>query len=124
MRAFIALAALGAAMVGLGGSALAQGMDMMQFADADQDGKVTQAEYATFMEQGWSFISQGADAVKIADLDDMMKGAFVGIAPDAEGKVTKAVYLAAGPGRFKAADKDGDGALSADELNGSMMPPS
>jgi len=124
MRAVMTLAALAAATFGLGGNALAQDMDMMQFADADQDGKVTETEYASFMEQGWSFISQGADTVTVADLDDMMKGAVVGITPDAEGKITKAVYLAAGPGRFKAADKNGDGTLSADELNSSMMPPS
>lgn len=124
MRATYKLAVLLAATVGLGGPVLAQGMDLMPFADTDQDGKVTDAEYASFTEQGWSFISQGADAVKVADLDDMMKGAVAGIAPDAEGKITKAVYLAAGPGRFKAADKNGDGTLSADELNASMVPPS
>ncbi|HWJ71445.1 MAG TPA: hypothetical protein VNS79_15480 [Sphingobium sp.] len=108
--------------IGLGGPAMAQDFDLMQFADADQDGKVSEAEYASFREQGWTFISQGAETVKVADLDDMMKGAIVGVTPDAQGQISKAAYLAATPALFKAADKNGDGSLDAQELNASMMP--
>ncbi len=122
MRSKLALAAFIVATAAFSGQAVAQDMDLMQFADGDKDGKVTPTEYAGFMEQGWSFFSQGADSVKVADLDDMAKGAFVGITPDATGSVSKATYLAAGPGRFKAADKDGDGVLSAAELNASFVP--
>lgn len=122
MRSKLAFVALVVATVGFGGHALAQDMDLMEFADADKDGKVTPTEYASFMEQGWSFISQGADSIKVADLDDMMKGAVVGITPDANGVITKAVYTASGPARFKAADKNGDGTLDSAELNGSMRP--
>jgi hypothetical protein len=122
MRLAIAAAALAVATIGITGSVLAQDMDLMQFADPDGDGKVTAAEFTSFSEQGWSFFSQGADKVKVADLDPMAKPAFVGVTPDAEGFVTKAAYMAAVPARFKAADKDGDGVLSAAELNGSMKP--
>jgi hypothetical protein len=124
MRLAIAAAALLVATMGVTGSAWAQDMDLMQFADPDGDGKVTLAEFTSFSEQGWGFFSQGADKVKVADLDPMAKPAFVGVTPDAEGFVTKAAYMAAVPARFKAADKDGDGVLSAAELNGSMKPAS
>ena len=95
----------------------------MQFADPNMDGKVTAEEYSAFSTQGWDFFSQGADKVKVADLDPAAKGAFSGIAPDADGNVTKAAYLAGIPDRFKAADKNGDGTLNAAELNATMKPP-
>lgn len=123
MRSLYLVAALLAGAAGLGGQAMAQGFDLMQFADGDGDGKVAPAEYASFREQGWSFFSQGAEMVKVAELDDLGKGAFAGIAPDAQGQVGKAAYLAATPALFKAADKNGDGTLDADELNASMMSP-
>ena len=122
MRLAIAVAALAVSSLGLVGTVHAQDMDMMQYADADMDGKVTAAEFTAFSEQGWGFFSQGADKVKVADLDPMAKPSFVGVAPDAEGFVAKAAYMAAVPARFKAADKDGDGVLSAAELNGSLKP--
>jgi len=124
MKRTIAIAALAAAMASFGGQAMAQDMDLMQFADTDQDGKVTPTEYASFSEQGWGFFSQGAEKVKVSELDAMAKGAFVGITPDAEGYVTKAAYLAVVPSRFKAADKNGDGTLDGKELNATMQPPS
>lgn len=123
MRIAIAAAALVVAMAGFAGMASAQDMDLMQYADADSDGKVTGAEFTSFSEQGWAFFSQGADKVKIAELDPMAKGAFVGVTPDANGEVTKEAYMAAVPARFKAADKNGDGVLDAAELNGSIAPP-
>lgn len=122
MRLAIAVAALAVSSLGLVGAVHAQDMDMMQYADTDMDGKVTAAEFTAFSEQGWGFFSQGADKVKLSELDDMAKGAFVGVTPDANGEVTKALYMAAVPARFKAADKDGNGALSAAELNASMKP--
>lgn len=115
-------AILAAATICLSASVHAQDIDLMQFADPDGDGKVTMAEFTAFSEQGWGFFSQGADKVKIADLDPMAKPAFVGVTPDADGYVTKAAYMAAVPARFKAADKNGDGVLSAAELNASMKP--
>lgn len=122
MRSLYLATALFIGAAGLGGPVMAQDFDLMQFADADQDGQVTEAEYASFREQGWAFISQGMEAVTVADLDDMMKGAFAGITPDAEGQVSKAVYLDASPVLFKAADKNGDGTLDRQELNASMVP--
>ena len=123
MRAAIAIASAVAAMVAFVGHAEAQDVDLMQYADADGNGKVTAAEFTSFSEQAWSYLSQGADKVKYADLDDMGKGAFNGIAPDATGFITKDAYMAAAPGRFKAADKNGDGVLDAAELNASMQAP-
>ena len=41
----------------------------------------------------------------------------------ADGTVDKAAFLASVPAKFKAADKNGDGALSKDELMASMGPP-
>ena len=100
----------------------AQEMDLMQFADRNGDGKVTPEEYTAFSEGGWNFFSQGAEKVKLAELDPMAKGAFAGVKADAEGNVTKDAYMAAVPARFKAADKNGDGVLSRDELNASLQP--
>ena len=111
------------ALAGLAAPALAQDFDIMQFADTNSDGKVTVEEYAAMSEQGWGFFSQGAESVKLADLDPMAKGAFAGIAPDANGVVTHAAYTAAVPARFKAADKDGNGSLSKAELEATMGPP-
>ncbi len=122
MHSTLKVAALVVATMGLMGKAQAQDMDLMTFADTDMDGKVTTAEYAAFSEAGWGFFSNGADKIKVADLDDMAKGAFVGITPDANGEVTKAVYTAAIPGRFKMLDKNGDGTLSAAELNAPPQP--
>jgi len=124
MRSLIAAAALVAATVGLVGHAQAQDFDLMQFADGDSDGKVTVAEYTSFSEQTWGFVSQGGDKVKVADLDDMAKGALNGIAPDADGAITKVAYIAGVPDRFKSADKNGDGVLDSAELNATMRPPS
>lgn len=121
-RAVHAVAALVAA-AGFAGAAIGQDMDMMQYADADADGKVTPAEFTAFSEAGWGFFSQGADTVKVAELEAMAKPAFVGVAVAADGTVGKAAYMAVVPARFKAADKNGDGFLSADELNASMKPP-
>ena len=120
MRSKITIAAL--ALTCLAAPVCAQDMDMMQFADPNGDGKVTSEEFASFAAQGWDYFAQGAEKVKVAEVDPMAKSSFVGTTPDAEGYVTKAAYLAAVPGRFKAADTNGDGTLSKDELNGSMAP--
>jgi hypothetical protein len=95
-----------------------QAMDLMQMADTDQDGKVTPDEYMAFSVQGWGFVSQGADKVKVADLDPNAQMAFFGIMPDADGYVTQKMYVDAVPVRFKLFDADKDGALNSDELNG------
>jgi hypothetical protein len=121
MRMGIA-AILAAATLCIAGSVHAQDIDLMQYADPDGDGKVTMAEFTAFSEQGWSFFSQGADKVKVADLEAMAKPSFAGVTPDAEGYVTKTAYMAAVPARFKAADKNGDGVLSAAELNAALKP--
>jgi hypothetical protein len=124
MRVGLGLIASAMAIAVLGGPASAQEMDLMQFADANNDGKVTPEEFAAFREQGWNFFSQGAEKVKLADLDPMAKGAFIGVKPDAEGNATKQTYLAVTSERFKAADKNGDGTLDHDELNNSVKPAS
>ncbi|MBW8745875.1 MAG: hypothetical protein JF628_16350 [Sphingomonas sp.] len=121
MRLKLALIASTVAMVALSAPASAQ-MDMMQFADPNGDGKVTAEEFTAFREGGWNFFSQGAEKVKLADLDEMGKGAFTGVKPDADGTVTKAAYMAVTADRFKAADKNGDGTLDRDEINNSMKP--
>jgi hypothetical protein len=115
-------AILAAATICLSAGVHAQDIDLMQYADPDGDGKVTMAEFTSFSEQGWGFFSQGADKVKVVDLDPMAKPSFVGITPDAEGYVTKTAYMAAVPARFKAADKNADGVLSAAELNAALKP--
>ena len=124
MRSAIAMAAgLVAAVVSLG-LAQAQDFDLMQYADADHDGKVTMEEFTAFTAQGWDFIAMGAAKVKLSEVDPMFKGAFNGAKADADGFVSKEAYMAAAPARFKAADKNGDGVLNAAELNASMGPPS
>ena len=93
-------------------------IDLMPLADANRDGKVSADEYDAFSRQGWPFASKGKDAVRWAELDAMARVSMLGIVPDAEGKITRQMYIDAIPGRFKMFDKDGDGALSADEING------
>ena len=106
----------------LASAAAAQEMDLFGFADADHDGKVTQAEYATFREGGWSYLMNGQETVKVAEANDMMKGALAGSPVDAQGNVTHAAYTAASPALFKKADKNGDGSLNAEELKAIMTP--
>lgn len=97
--------------------------DMMQFFDPNGDGKVTLEEYTAAMDGAWGFFSQGADKVKVADLQPMAKPAFTGVTPAADGTVDKPAFLAVVPAKFKAADKNGDGALTKEELMASMGPP-
>ncbi|MBO9575702.1 MAG: hypothetical protein J7494_08205 [Sphingobium sp.] len=113
MRKFIIAAAV---MTALAAPAIAQDFDLMGFADTNKDNKVTAEEFAAFQEQGWGFFAQGADSVKLADIMPEMKAAFNGITPDANGVITHAAYTAAIPAKFKAADKNGDGSLSKEEL--------
>ena len=122
MRKAIVIAAFAVSAACMAGRASAQDVDLMQYADADMDGKVTVAEFTSFSEQGWMFVAMDAPKVKLADVDPMAKGMFNGVAPDADGFVTKEAFMASVPARFKAADKNGDGVLNAAELNGSMKP--
>ena len=121
MRRTTIIAAI--AIAALAGPAIAQDFDLMGFADTDANGKVSVEEFAAFQEQGWGFISQGADSVKLADIQPQMQAAFNGVAPDANGVITHAAYTAGVPARFKAADKDGDGSLSKAELEALFPPP-
>jgi hypothetical protein len=125
MRSIITAVAWAAALIGIPAMAqapeLQQQIDLMQLADTNGDGKVTLEEYQAFTEQGWGFVSQGADKVKIADLDDQAKLAFFGIQPDAQGYVTQKMYLDAAPARFKLFDTDKNGSLNADEINGRTL---
>ena len=121
MRKMLAVAALIAATTVLAGRAQAQ--DLMSFADANMDGKVSLEEYKAFRAQGWMFIGMGAEKVKLADVDPMFKGAFTGVPVDADGYVTEAAWNASAEPRFKAADKNGDGFLGAEELNAAMGGP-
>jgi hypothetical protein len=121
MRKMIAVAALIASATLAVGQAHAQ--DLMSFADTNMDGKVSLDEYKAFLAAGWMFIGMGADKVKLADVDPMFKPAFTGVPVDAEGYVTQAAWNGSAEARFKAADKNGDGSLSAEELTASMGGP-
>ena len=123
MRSAIATAVFIAATAGFLGSAQAQDIDLMQYADANMDGKVTMEEYTAFSDQSWGFLSQGADKLKAATLEEPAKSVFASVPPDANGDITKEGYMASVPARFKAADKNGDGSLNAAELNATMKPP-
>lgn len=106
-----------------GAAAQAQGpeaaaMDLMPIADTNQDGKVSLEEYKAFTAAGWGFVSQGAEKVKVADLDPQAQLAFFGITPDAQGYVTQKAYLDAAQPRFTLFDADKNGSLSSDEING------
>jgi Ca2+-binding EF-hand superfamily protein len=114
MRRTTIIAAI--AIAALAGPAIAQDFDLMGFADTDKNGKVSAEEFAVFQEQGWGFLSNGAESIKLADVQPQMKAAFNGVTPDASGAITHASYTAGVPARFKAADKDGDGSLSKAEL--------
>ena len=91
--------------------------------DTNGDGKVSLEEYKAAQAQGWMFIAMGADKIKVADVDPMFRGAFAGVPVDAQGYVTEAAWNGSAESRFKAADKNGDGFLSAEELMASMGPP-
>jgi len=95
-----------------------QMVDVMSIADGNGDGVVTLEEYRTFSEQGWSIVAQGKDKVRLAELDQMAQLAFVGLVPDADGVITRQMYIKAIPGRFTMFDHNGDGLLDADEING------
>jgi hypothetical protein len=112
--------AIGVALFGLAGVATAQGIDLMQFADGNGDGKVTPAEYVSFSQQTWDYFAPGSDKVEVSKLEPMGQAAVKGVQADAAGFVTKADYLASADARFKAADTDHDGTLSGAELNASM----
>lgn len=117
LAASLALGALAAPQ-----AAMAQDFDLMQFADSDGDNKVSPEEFAAFREQGWGFFAQGAAKMKVADMNPMAQGAMTGIPTDAEGNITHEAYTKAGPEKFKAADTNGDGSLSAEELMKAMRP--
>jgi hypothetical protein len=121
MRKMIAVAALVAATTVLADRAQAQ--DLMSFADTNMDGKVSLEEYKAFLAQGWMFLAMGADKVKLADVDPMFKGAFAGVPVDASGYVTEVAWNGSAEPRFKAADKNSDGSLSAEELTAAMGGP-
>lgn len=123
MRKVIAVTALLASVALFAGRAQAQGFDLMMLADTNMDGKVSPEEYTAFSDMGWMFLSMGAEKVKLAEVDPMFKGAFSGVVADAQGMVDHTAYMTAVPARFKAADKNGDGFLSAAELNATLGPP-
>ncbi len=115
MRRLVAALALGL----FASPALAQ-RDLFPMADTDNDGKVTLAEYTAFHALGWDYFTNGAEKVKVAELQEPAKSNFANIAPDANGEITKAAYVAVGPDRFKAADKNGDGTLDRAEFTASI----
>jgi hypothetical protein len=127
MRRLMGIMVATGVMIGAAGAACAQdqppAMDLMAIADANKDGKVSPEEYTAFSEQGWGFVSEGKDKVKLSELNDMSKLAFFGITPNADGDITKQMYLAAIPARFKMFDANHDGSLSSDELNGRALRP-
>lgn len=114
------LGASALALVCAAAPALAQDTDVMQYADTNGDGKVTQEEYAAFLGQAWDYLMQSAEKVKVADASPQGKPLLNGVTPDMNGEVTKAAFQAAAPAKFKLADKNGDGVLDSAELNASM----
>ncbi|WP_419814561.1 hypothetical protein [Glacieibacterium sp.] len=121
MRLKIVLMSCVASLSFAGGSgAYAQDFDPFDFADADHDGKVTQAEYAVFREGGWNYVMNGAESVKAADQVDMAKVILDGTPVDAKGMATHAAYTAASATMFKKADKNNDGFLDAAEIRATM----
>jgi hypothetical protein len=118
MRKIIIIAAASLIVAGLTAPAFAQGgdFDLMGFADTNKDGKVSLEEFTAFQEQGWGFISQGAETIKAADMQPQMKPMMVGVPVDASGAITHKAYMDSVPARFKAADRNGDGFLSKEEL--------
>ncbi len=119
MRAVMVSASLAFALFST--QALAQ-MDLFAMADADADGKVTAAEFATFHEGGWAFFSNGAATIKQAEIPEFAKASFTGVKPDANGEINKDAYMAVTPALFKAADKNGDGVLDKAEFEAMMGP--
>lgn len=113
MRSFAAACAI---LVLVAPPAIAQGFDIMSMADSDRNGEVTLEEWTAFSEQGWDYISQGQEKVKVADLDQFSQMAFTGVEPDAEGYVDRQAYIDAIPRRFEMVDRDRSGTLKADEL--------
>lgn len=93
-------------------------MDLMPIADTNRDGRVSAQEYRIFSESGWNVVAQGGDEVVLAELDQMSQMAFVGIVPNADGVITRQMYLDAIPQRFRLFDQNADSSLDADELNG------
>jgi hypothetical protein len=116
-----AAALIAAATLALGQTAKAQ--DLMSFADTNMDGKVSLDEYKAFLAQGWMFLAMGMEKIKAADIDPMFKPAFAGVPIDTDGYITQAAWNGSAEARFKAADKNGDGFLSAEELTASMGGP-
>lgn len=95
-----------------------QAIDLMPIADSNGDGRVTADEYQAFSRQGWEVVAEGKDQVRWAELDQMEQVTFLGIAPNAQGAITRTMYIDAIPNRFAMFDRDRDGALSSDEING------
>jgi hypothetical protein len=104
-------------------AAQAQGFDIMQMADANGDGKLTPEEFAEFREHGWGFFADGAEKIKPADANPMAQRALSAVPLDAQGYVTHEAYTKIGPDLFKKADTDGNGSLSAEELQAAMGRP-
>ena len=124
---FIVLGATAAALIGTAAFAQApefqqQPTDLMPLADANGDGKVSLEEYQAFAAQGWDLVSQGAEKVKLTDLDPPTQRAFSGITVGADGYVTRKMYADTAAVRFKLLDTDRNGSLSADEINGRTQP--
>ena len=95
-----------------------ESMNLMPFADTNRDGKVTADEYTAFSEQGWGFVAHDGSEVNFADLDKSAQVAFLGVIPNKHGVITRQMYIEAIPARFKMLDRNRDGTLDADELNG------
>jgi Ca2+-binding EF-hand superfamily protein len=118
MKRIIAVAAASLIVAGFAAPVIAQGgdFDLMGFADTNKDGKVSLEEFTAFQEQGWGFLSQGAESIKVAEMQPMMKPMMAGVPVDGSGAITHKAYMDSVPARFKAADKNGDGFLSKEEL--------
>ena len=114
---FACAAALTLLLASITAPVAAQDFDPMAMADTNTDGKVDLAEATSFSAQGWTFVDQpGAGKVKTSTIPDFMQPSFATAKVDAEGFVTKEAFLAAVPGRFKAADANADGTLNDGEI--------
>lgn len=125
--AFVAIG-LGTAIL-LGGAALAQngpkGGKLFERADANGDGRVTQAEAAILRDAHFQRMdSNGDGAVTLPELQETAKRRvperaakrFERMDGNGDGAVTRAEFEAGADRRFSRMDANGDGAITRDEV--------
>lgn len=107
---------------GAPGAPAGRGAGMMMRADTNGDGKVSQAEFSTLMDQRFTRLDKNGDGFVTADEVGDMAGRRPGggvMAADADhdGKVSHAEYAALATARFARFDTNGDGQITSDEMS-------